>query len=196
MGIGTLSQSMLRSRKAQIAIGAGLALFLACAGGSRAAVVSAAANGFEVREAAHIAAKADTVYAAVVMPSRWWDSSHTYSRNAANLILDARAGGCWCETLAGGSTVQHLIVVLAMPGKTLRLRGALGPLQGLGVDGAMTWKITPSQDGSDIELTYAVGGYAKDGLDKLAGPVDGVLDEQVQRLKQFIETGSPATAHP
>jgi hypothetical protein len=195
MGIGAF-HALLRSRKVQVAIGAGLALFLACAGGTRAAVVSSGTGGFEVRETAHITAKADTVYAAIVVPSRWWDSSHTYSRDAANLTLDARAGGCWCETLAGGGTVQHLIVVLAMPGKTLRLRGALGPLQGLGVDGAMTWKITPSQDGSDIELTYAVGGFARDGLDKLAGPVDGVLGEQVQRLKQFIETGSPPTAHP
>src|SRR5262249_495197 len=145
---------------------------------------------------AHVAAKADAVYVALVEPGHWWDSAHTFSRNAANLTLDARAGGCWCETLAAGGTVQHLIVVLAMPGKTLRLPGALGTLQGLGVDGAMTWKIAPSQDGSEIELTYAVGGFAKDGLDKLAGPVDGVLDAQVQRLKQFIETGSPPAAHP
>jgi hypothetical protein len=180
----------------QIAIGAGLALLLACAGGTRAVVVASAANGFEVREAAHVAAKADAVYSAIVAPARWWDSAHTFSKSAANLTLDARAGGCWCETLAGGGTVQHLSVVLAIPGKTLRLRGALGPLQGMGVDGSMTWKITPAPDGSDVELTYAVGGFAKDGLDKLAGSVDGVLGEQVQRLKQFIETGAPPKMHP
>jgi len=196
MGLGAVSPSTLRTRKVQIAIGAGLALLLACAGGTRAAVVASVANGFEVREAAHIAAKADAVYSAIVTPARWWDSAHTFSKSAANLTLDPRAGGCWCETLAGGGTVQHLIVVLAMPGKTLRLRGALGPLQGMGVDGAMTWKITAAQDGSDVELTYAVGGFAKDGLDKLAAPVDGVLGEQVQRLKQFIETGSPPAARP
>lgn len=197
MRIGATSlHSVLHGRRAQIAIGAGLALFLVSVGGSRAAVVSSTANGFEVRETAHIAAKPDAVYGAIVAPSRWWDSAHTYSQSAANLTLDARAGGCWCETLADGGTVQHLIVVLALPGKTLRLRGALGPLQGLGVDGAMTWKMSPSQDGSDLELTYTVGGFAKDGLDKLAGPVDGVLGEQVQRLKQFIETGSPAKVHP
>jgi hypothetical protein len=177
-----------------IAIGAGLAFLLACAGGARAEVVSSAANGFEVRETAHLATKPDAVYAAVIAPSRWWDSAHTYSKSASNLTLDARAGGCWCETLADGGTVQHLVVVFAMPGKTLRLRGALGPLQGLGADGAMTWKITPARDGSDLELIYTVGGFAKDGLDKLAGPVDGVLGEQVQRLKQFIETGSPEKA--
>lgn len=196
MGMGAAFRSTLHRRDAQIAIGAGLALVLACAGETRAEVVSAATNGFEVRETAQIAAKPDAVYAVLVAPSRWWDSAHTYSKSAANLTLDARAGGCWCESLAEAGTVQHLIVVLAMPGKTLRLRGALGPLQGLGVEGAMTWKISPSAGGSDLELTYTAGGFAKDGLDKLAGPVDGVLGEQVERLKQFIETGSPAKAHP
>ena len=196
MDTGALVQSLLRGRMAQVAIGAGLALVLACAGGARADVVSSTANGFEVRETTHIAARPDALYAAIIAPSRWWDSAHTFSRSAANLTLDPRAGGCWCETLADGGTVQHLIVVLAMPGKMLRLRGALGPLQGLGVDGALTWKISSAKDGSDLELTYAVGGFAKDGLDKLAGPVDGVLGEQVQRLKQFIETGSPTKAHP
>lgn len=196
MGIGAAFRSTLHRRKAHIAIGAGLALVLACAGETRAEVVSSASNGFEVRETAHIAAKPNAAYAAIIAPSRWWDSAHTYSKSAANLTLDARAGGCWCESLADGGTVQHLIVVLAMPAKTLRLRGALGPLQGLGVDGAMTWKISPSQTGSDLELTYTVGGYTKDGLDKLAAPVDGVLGDQVQRLKQFIETGSPPMAHP
>jgi hypothetical protein len=187
---------LVRRRRVQIAIGAGLALFLVCAGDTRAAVVASASNGFEVKETAHVAAKSDLVYAAVVSPSRWWDSNHTYSRSAANLTLDLRPGGCWCETLADGGAVQHLIVVLVMPGKMLRLRGALGPLQGLGVDGAMTWTITSTKDGSDLELAYTVGGFAKDGLDKLAGPVDGVLGEQVQRLKQFIETGSPTKARP
>src|SRR5262245_18176493 len=193
MGSG---ESQLRGRKRQIAIGAGLAFVLAYAGGARADLVASAANGFEVRETAHLSTKPDVVYAAIVTPSRWWDSAHTFSKSAANLTLDARAGGCWCETLPGGGRVQHLIVALAMPGKTLRLRGALGPLQGLGVDGAMTWKLSPSKDGTDVELTYAVGGYAKDGLDKLAAPVDSVLSAQVQRLKQFIETGSSPKGAP
>jgi uncharacterized protein YndB with AHSA1/START domain len=184
-----------RQRSAQVAIGAALAIALALAGQARAEVLSAAANGFDARETAHIAAKPERVYAAIVMPSRWWDPAHTYSKSAANLTLDPHAGGCWCETLADGGSVQHLIVAYALPGKALRLRGALGPLQGLGADGAMTWTISPAGDGSDLALGYAVGGYAKDGLDKLAGPVDGVLAEQVGRLKQFIETGSPETMH-
>ena len=178
----------------QIGIGAGLALALALASGAKAEVLSSNANGFEVREMAHVAVKPESVYAAIISPSHWWDSAHTFSKSAKNLTFEARAGGCWCETLPDGGSVEHLIVVLAMPGKMLRLRGPLGPLQGMGVDAALTWKITAGATGSDVELSYAVGGYAKDGLDKLGGPVDQVLGEQVQRLKQFIETGSPDKA--
>ena len=86
-----------------------------------------------------------------------------------------------------------MIVINVQPEKVLRLRGALGPLQGLAADGAMTWSTAPDSDGTSLEMTYVVGGYATEGLDKLAAPVDGVLGDQVRRLKAFIETGSPET---
>ena len=94
-----------------------------------AEVVSVAGNGFELRETAHTAASSDKVYAALLLPSRWWNSAHTFSQSASNLTLDARAGGCWCETLPNGGSVEHMRVVYVSPGKTLRLRGALGPFQ-------------------------------------------------------------------
>jgi hypothetical protein len=183
---------MWHGRAAQLA--AATALIAMMSGPAGAEVVGSAANGFEVRETVYIAADAAHVYAAVIAPAHWWDSAHTFSKSAANLSLDARAGGCWCETLADGGTVQHLIVVYAAPGKTLRLRGALGPLQSMGADGALTWTIgaAATGTGSDLVLDYAVGGFAKDGLDKLAAPVDGVLKAQAERLKLFIETGAPA----
>ncbi len=79
-------------------------------------------------------------------------------------------------------------MVRAVPGETLVLRGALGPLQTLGVEGAMEWSIKPSAGGSDVVLTFTVGGYAPGGLDKLAAPVDAVLGEQLARFKTFVET--------
>ncbi len=169
------------------------ALTCACLAGERAAaeVLNVAANGFEVRETAHTAASPDQVYAALLVPSRWWSSDHTFSRSAANLVLDARAGGCWCETLPNGGSVEHLTVVYVVPGKALRMRGALGPLQGLAVDGAMTWSIQSVAGGTDISLTYAVGGYVKDGFDELSKAVDRVLAEQLVRLKKLAD-GEPA----
>ena len=72
-----------------------------------------------------------------------------FSKSAANLTLDAKAGGCWCETLPDGGSVEHLVVVFADPGKTLVMRGALGPLQGLGVEGALSIVLKPAGDGTD-----------------------------------------------
>jgi uncharacterized protein YndB with AHSA1/START domain len=155
-----------------------------------AEVLSVAGNGFEVRETAHIAAQPDKVFAALLVPAHWWNSEHTFSGSAANLVLDARAGGCFCETLPGGGSVEHLIVVYVSPGKTLRLRGALGPFQGLAVDGAMTWSVKSAAGGTDLSLTYSIGGYLKNGFDELSKAADQVLGDQVVRLKKSLE---PAT---
>ncbi|MGO9947854.1 MAG: ATPase [Steroidobacteraceae bacterium] len=152
-----------------------------------AEVLGAAANGFEVRETVHVAAAPDKAYAALLLPGRWWSPDHSFSHNTANFVLDARAGGCWCENLPDGGSAEFMRVVYAAPGKVLRLRGALGPLQGMGVEGAMTWSLKSSGNGTDISVSYAVGGFAKDGLDDLSKVVDRVLGEQIERLKKFID---------
>ncbi|HLY05740.1 MAG TPA: SRPBCC domain-containing protein [Rhizomicrobium sp.] len=159
-----------------------------------AAVEDEAANGFTVSETADIAAAPARVYEALLAPAHWWNSAHTYSHDAANLTFDARAGGCWCEELPGGGSVQHMVVVNAIPGKLLRLRGALGPLQGMAVDGAMTVGLRAAGNHTQLTLTYAVGGYAKPGFEELSKAVDSVLGEQTARLARFIETGSAESA--
>jgi hypothetical protein len=167
------------------------AAVLAAAGQRAAAeVVSVAGNGFELRETAHTAASADKVYAALLQPAHWWSSEHTFSGNAANLTLDARAGGCWCETLPKGGSVEHLRVVYVSPGKMLRLRGAMGPFQGFAVDGVMTLSVKSVADGTDISLTYALSGYIKDGFDELSKRADHVLAEQMERLSKLADAGS------
>ena len=41
-------------------------------------------------------------------------------------------------------------------------------------------------------VSYVVSGYQPDkGLAPLAEPVNGVLTEQVERLRRFVETGRP-----
>jgi hypothetical protein len=168
-------------------------MVLASLASERAAaeVISVASNGFEIRETAHTAASSDKVYAALLLPAHWWNSEHTFSGNAANLALDARAGGCWCEALPNGGSVEHLQVVYMSPGKTLRLRGALGPFQALAVDGVMTWSVKSGADGTDISFTYVVGGYAKDGFDGLSKITDQVLGEQIERLKKLADGEAP-----
>lgn len=168
----------------------GVALGLA-AGPASAAVVDAQPGGFQVKLTAAIKAPPARVYAALGEIGRWWSSAHSFSGDARNYTLDLKAGGCFCEVLPGGGSAEHQRVVLASPGKALVMRGALGPLQTLGVEGAMQWTIKPAAEGSDVVLTYTVGGYAPGGLDKLAAPVDGVLGEQFARFKAYVETGKP-----
>jgi uncharacterized protein YndB with AHSA1/START domain len=119
----------------------------------------------------------------------WWSPQHTYSGNSHNMSIEATAGGCFCERLPSGGGVQHMTVEYIEPGKLLRLAGALGPLQESGASGAMTWKFTEQSNRTSLEVTYAVSGYQPQGFQQLAPAVDGVMAEQLQRLKAFVETG-------
>ena len=105
-----------------IHLGLGMALF-AFAATTPAAVTQLAANGFLIRHEVTVNAPPGKVYDAIVNVGVWWNPAHTYSGDAANLSIDARAGGCF-------------------------------------MDG---------------------------GFEKMAPAVDGVLGEQVRRLKSFAE---------
>ena len=143
---------------------AALITVLAISGPASAEVKSVAPNGFEVASAAMITAAPDRVYAALGEIGRWWDSSHTFSRDAANLSLELRAGGCFCERLKDGGSVQHMQVVYAAPGAGLR--GALGPLQMEGVDGTLSWTLKPGEGGTNVTFSYVVGGYIRTGMEQ------------------------------
>ena len=134
-----------------------------------------------------IHAPPEQVYAALGKIGQWWSSPHTFSRDATNLSLDLKAGGCFCERLKDGGSVQHLIVVYAAPAEGLRLRGALGPLQMEGVGGTLAWALKPSEGGTNLTQSYVVGSYIRSGMDNWAPKVDGVLHEQLDRLQRFVE---------
>jgi uncharacterized protein YndB with AHSA1/START domain len=121
----------------------------------------------------------------------WWSSEHSWSGDARNLSIDARPGGCFCERLPGGGGVEHMRVVFVQPDKMIRMSGALGPLQTSGLAGSMTWSLAPADGGTKLTLVYNVGGYMDGGFEGIAPAVDGVLSEQVDRLKTFVETGKP-----
>jgi uncharacterized protein YndB with AHSA1/START domain len=109
-----------------------LALVLAIASLSplRADVIDASATGFTVKTTADIAAPPAKVYDAVVTRvGSWWAASHTWSGTPQNISIEGRAAGCFCEKLDSGGSVQHMAVLLAEPGETLRMSGGLGPLQ-------------------------------------------------------------------
>lgn len=157
-----------------------------------AEVVESAGAGFATKSVVRIAAAPDRVYAAFVQDvGRWWDPAHTYSGDARNLSIDPRPGGCFCERLGDQGGVQHLSVVFIAPRQRLRLTGGLGPLQDSGVAGSLTWDFSGKDGGTEVTVTYVVGGFRSGGLQGLAAPVDSVLNGQLQRFKNFIERGTP-----
>ena len=162
----------------------------ALAGPAAAEVVDSQPDGFTVKETAAIAASPAKVWATLIKPAAWWSPDHTYSHDARNLTLDPRAGGAWIETLPGGGGVRHMVVVYIDPPKALRLEGALGPLQAMGGGGHMTVTLKPKGEATDVTLTYDFSGHTPGGLQPLAPAVDGVLSEQITRLKAAVEKGA------
>ena len=165
---------------------------LRAAPAAHAEVVDAAAGGFTVRTVVEVGKPKGFVYNTLVQEvGAWWHPDHTFSGDSGRLRIDARPGGCFCETLAGGGGVRHLEVVYVAPGETLRLAGGLGPLMAMAVTGSLTFELAAAGDGdaTTVTLTYAVGGYRAGGLGELAAPVDGVLAAQMARLKAYAETG-------
>jgi hypothetical protein len=75
--------------------------------------------------------------------------------------------------------------------RTLRVAGALGPLQALGANGVLTLTVAPLASGAKIEMSYRVSGDTGLDLASLAPIVDGVLMEQFGRLNRYTASGSP-----
>jgi len=162
----------------------------ACA---KADVVDSAANGFTLKITLTVQSTPADVYKHLVHNvGDWWSSAHTFSGDAHNLSIDDKAGGCFCEKLADGGGVQHMVVVNSQPGQKLVMRGSLGPFQTMGTEGSMSIALSKDAEGTKLEVTFAVGGYMAGGMDKLAAPVNGVLTDQFTRLKNYVEHGTPA----
>ncbi|MGO4779332.1 hypothetical protein AB4084_28070, partial [Lysobacter sp. 2RAB21] len=113
---------------------------------------------------------------------------------ASTLSIDPRAGGCFCEISRDGKQqALHMTVSFVDPGKTLRLLGGLGPLQGMGLSGAMEFRLSAAKDGGTrIVLYYRAGGYSPDDLSKFVPVIDKVQGLQLGGLADYLR--KPATA--
>jgi len=163
-------------------------------GSALAEVAQLTPNGFLVRYEKTIEAPPAMVWTALVdQVGAWWHPDHTWSGRSANLSIDARPGGCFCEQLPNGG-VEHLRVVYVEAEERLRLSGALGPLQASGLAGSMMFELGRENGETKLIFTYSVGGFVEVGFDALAPIVDRVLGEQLTRLVAFVETGNPVPA--
>ena len=161
------------------------------------------AHGFVSVHEVEIAAPPERVWEALVEEvDEWWDPAHTYSGDAGNMEFVKEFGGhaIWLWEWWDKNHVRHMDVDLSLPPKTLRLRGALGPLQPLAVVGSMTFNLaeaTESVSGNGSQKTRLAYRYVVQGpaLRDWAEPVDRVMGEQLDRLRRHVETGKP-TAPP
>jgi uncharacterized protein YndB with AHSA1/START domain len=174
---------------------AGLATLLAAsaiglATPARAATSDVSAAGFVVTAQQEIKAGPHRVFEALGEVDKWWNPRHTYSGNAANLSLQTQGPGCLCERW-DGNFVEHARVIYSSRDSALRLEGGLGPLQELAVNAVLTFTLKEAAGKTTLRMSYRISGNPAAGLQELAGPVDFVMSEQLQRLAAYIETGKP-----
>ena len=165
------------------------AAMLAAAAPAAAEVKSASAAGFEVENRVTVPVPPDEAWAALARIGQWWPGDHSWSGSAANMTLDPRAGGCFCEALPdSGGSVEHGRVVFAQPGRLLRLSAALGPLQGEAVTGTLTFAFAPAEGGgTEIVMSYLVGGLIRGpGAEGFAPIVDRVNAQQLDGLRAHL----------
>jgi hypothetical protein len=168
------------------------ALFIACAASAptRAEVTEASEYGFALSHSFEATVSANEAFDAFARVADWWSPAHTYSRDAARMSLAIEAGGCFCEVWPGGA-VKHAEVAQVRERRYVRMLGALGPLQDLGVTQVHDWTVERTDTGSRVTYFTRVSGRPGDGLVELAPIVDGVMAEQMSRLQRFIATGNP-----
>ncbi|MGB3739230.1 MAG: SRPBCC family protein, partial [Pontixanthobacter sp.] len=162
----------------------GLSALLFATPPAQAEIIKRDDNAFVTRDSAVVNADKRAVWLALISPARWWNKSHTFSGDAANLSLTPSAGGCFCETIPANDTagsvglagsVEHMRVILAIPDQALRLHGNLGPLQSEPVDGVLTVTLADVEGNADatrLIFEYAVGGYMRFETPVIAKAVD------------------------
>jgi uncharacterized protein YndB with AHSA1/START domain len=166
--------------------GLGLALLLV-ATTATAEVKDATPAGFTIENARTVPVAPDAAWRALVADvDRWWPKDHSWWGRQSTLSIEPRAGGCFCEKGQDGREAAHLQVVFVDPGKTLRMTGGLGPLQGMGLHGVLEWRLQPEGQGTRIALHYRAGGYAPDDLGKFAPVVDRVMAQQLGGLADYL----------
>ena len=189
-------------RKTVLLAAAALAAVAAPQAASQAEVVAQSEAGFVVKLSADtVAAPADS-WRMLIAPAKWWSSEHTWSRDAANLYLDAQASGCFCEKLPKPAdapaeqrigSAEHMHIIFADPQRgILRMSGALGPLQGEALNGTFTVTLTKTDTGTRIEFEYVVGGYMRMKSEEIAPAIDAVLGQQLTSLVNVLDASAKA----
>ena len=155
-----------------------------------AEVIDRSESGFTLQTQREFDATPKEVYDTLTLEvHRWWNLDHTYAGKDGMMTMDTTPGGCFCESLPGGGWVEHMRIVYVEPNKLLRMSGGLGPLQSLGVAGAMSFTLSEEEGKTVLVFRYQVGGYFAAGTGQWPAAVDGVWDVQLDGLKRLLDDG-------
>jgi hypothetical protein len=161
------------------------AAFALSAGAASAEVVNRSENGFTLTYERAVTASDAAILEALGDPAAWWSDAHTYSGSAANLSVDLRPGGCWCEALPGGG-VKHAETLLVWPAERMvSFDAPFGPLRGIGADAVLTVSWDDGGVGGERTLKWKFV-VAGPGAGAMADAVDTVTGEQFGRLADHL----------
>jgi hypothetical protein len=157
-----------------------------------AKVVDVKPTGFTIDNSVTVTASAGAAWKALVgHVDEWWPKAHSWFGKSGKFRIEPRVGGCFCET-AGKRQALHMTISFVDPDRVLRMLGGLGPLQGMGLNGTMDWRLDPIDGGTRITLHYVVGGYTTEDLIKFAPIVDQVQGQQLGALATYLaKPGKP-----
>lgn len=157
------------------------------------------AHGFVIKNTATTAVSRSRLWHHFVSDiDAWWPKDHSWWGRNGKFSLNPEAGGCFCEHDKSNSA-EHMRVSFVEPEKRMVMTGGLGPLQGLGMYGALTWEFADM--GNDltgvtltgvtltgVTLTYRVHGIYEDDLAKLADLVATVQGIQLKGLIDYSDS--------
>jgi uncharacterized protein YndB with AHSA1/START domain len=160
---------------------------------AKAEIKDATPAGFTLENKRVVPVAPEAAFHALVQDvDRWWPKDHSWWGKNAKFRIEPKAGGCFCEE-GGERSALHMLVTFVDPPNTLRMTGGLGPLQGMGLHGALEFRFKALEGGStEITMWYRAGGYAPDDLSKFAPVVDQVQGLQLGGLASFL--GAPSQA--
>jgi uncharacterized protein YndB with AHSA1/START domain len=156
---------------------------------SKAEVQAIVDTGFILENKIQVSTDPTTTWQAFIEEvDNWWPKDHSWWLEEGTFSIEPYAGGCFCERASDGRSAEHMHIAFVDPGKALRMTGGLGPLQGMGMFGALTFTFTETDTGTDVTMVYQVNGFNSDGFQQLAPIVDTVQGMQLGGLKTYLDS--------
>lgn len=153
-----------------------------------AEVVLIAETGFIVENKIQVDVDREAAWRAFTQEvGQWWPAAHTWWGDSTALTIDSYAGGCFCERNDANSA-EHMRISYVDSTNVMRMTGGLGPLQEMGMYGALEWVFLTNELGTEVTMTYKVNGISPGGFADLAPIVDQVQAIQLDGLGTLLNS--------